>query len=120
MGALTLTHCTYPPRPGEIRYGTYRVPSPCACDVEYARYQSDDLAGLTEIEVEAELQAMVPVLAQPSAALPPFARNWLIHRRLRLLQVHRAPEADAERPKPQATLPDFSGGVSHTHKVRVV
>jgi len=76
--------CSCPTRADECRYGAYRVPQPAACDLEDARYRHDDVAQLEEVQLEAELAALVALLASLPAAARPLDRAWLLERRRRL------------------------------------
>jgi hypothetical protein len=104
-----------PAADGGLRYGPYRVPRPSACELEFARYHGDDIAGLDEIQVEAELAAIVRTLAVLLSGARPLDREWLLRRRQQLLEAQRLVAIEVAA----ATVPATSGGVPKMH-VRVV
>src|SRR5262245_50623625 len=105
--------CSCRPRDA-VQYGGYRVPRECGCDVEHLRYHGDDVDHLDEVQVEAELAAIVRRLALLPLGAHQMARDWLLRRRARLLE---AQQARARRELPDLTLPAMFEGVP---KVRVV
>src|SRR5262245_30934996 len=84
-----MSDCSCPRRTGELRFGAYRVPQPAGCDVEYARYHHRDLAQLDEVEIEAELHALVAVLALLPGEARAWDRAWLVERRHHLCDAAR-------------------------------
>jgi hypothetical protein len=77
--------CSCPPRWGDLRYGCYRVPVSSGCDFEHSRYHMYDVPGLDEFQREAELRAIVDMLAVLPAGSCPLERWWLLERRRRLI-----------------------------------
>jgi len=107
--------CTCPTTSSELWYGHYRVPQPSRCDREFARYHCRDLSDLDEIEVEAELQAIVGTLAVLPAGAHPRAREWLLDRRRRLRGRQQTPMIAP----PEEGVPAMSEGVPRERAVVV-
>ena len=107
--------CSCRPRDA-VRYGGYRVPRECACDVEHVRYHGDDVDTLDEVQLEAELAAIVRRLAFLPLGAHPMEGDWLLRRRALLLE---AQQARAIPDFSEAPVPATSEGVPTVH-VRVV
>jgi hypothetical protein len=112
---MTPQFCSCRPRDA-VRYGGYRVPREYACDVEYARYHGHDVDTLDEVQVEAELAAIVRWLAFLPLGKHPVERDWLLRRRRWLLDAQRVLTI---MDRPWAPVPATSGGVPKV-QVRVV